>query len=67
MKKNSPCKKIIFSQAKGSRKQGRPKLRWLDSALKDVKLQKVETWWKEALDRNTWGRVIKEAKVHKGL
>jgi hypothetical protein len=43
-----------------------PKLRWLDSVLKDVKLLKVEAWWKKALDRNIWGRIIKEAKVHTG-
>jgi hypothetical protein len=47
--------------------KGRPKLRWLDSVLKDVKLLKVETWWKKARDRNIWRRSIKEAKVHKGL
>jgi hypothetical protein len=67
MEENSPCKNINFSQPEGSRKKGRPKLRWLDSVLKDVKLLKVETWWKKALDRNIWGRIIKEAKVHKGL
>jgi hypothetical protein len=50
-----------------SLKKGRPKLRWLDSVLKDVKLLKVETWWKKALDRNIWARIVKEAKVHKGL
>jgi hypothetical protein len=27
----------------------------LDSVLKDVKLLKVETWWKKARDGNIWG------------
>jgi hypothetical protein len=67
MKENSPCKKITFSPPEGSQKKGRPKLRWLGSVLKDVKLLKVETWWKKELDRNIWGRIIKEAKAHKGL
>jgi hypothetical protein len=67
MEENSPCKKITFSQPEGSRKKGRPKLRWLDSVLKDVKLMKVETWWKKALDMNIYRRIIKEAKVHTGL
>jgi hypothetical protein len=67
MEENSPCKKITFQQLECSRKKGRPKLRWLHSVLKDVKLLKVEAWWKKALDRNIWGRIIKEAKVHKGL
>jgi hypothetical protein len=52
MEENSPCKKMTSSQLEGSRKKGRPKLRWLDSVIKDVKLLKVETWWKKALNRN---------------
>jgi hypothetical protein len=67
MEENSPCKKIIFSQPEGSRKKERPKLRWLHSVLKYVKTLKVEAWWKKALGRNLWGRIIKEAKVHTGL
>jgi hypothetical protein len=67
MKENSPCKKITFSQPEGTREKGRHKLRWFDSVLKDVKLLKVEAWWKKACDRNIWGRIIKEDKVHTGL
>jgi hypothetical protein len=62
MEENSPCTKITFSQPDGSRKEGRSKLRCLDSVLKDVKTLKVQ-----ALDRNLWGRIIKEANIHKGL
>jgi hypothetical protein len=67
MEENSRCKKITFSQPEGFRKKGRNKLRWLESVLKDGKLLKVETWCRKALYRNIWGRIIKEAKVHKGL
>jgi hypothetical protein len=67
MEENSPYKKITFLQPESCRKEGRPKLRWLDSVLKDLKLLKVETWWKKARDRNIWERIIKKAKVHKGL
>jgi hypothetical protein len=57
MEENSSCKKVTFFQPEGSRKKRRPKLRWLDSVLKDVKLLKVETWWKKARDRNIWRRI----------
>jgi hypothetical protein len=67
MEENSPCKKITFLQPEGSWKKGRPKLRWLNSVLKNVELLKVETWWKKALDMNIWEKIIKEAKVYKGL
>jgi hypothetical protein len=58
---------LSFSQPEGSRKKGRFKLRSLHNDLKDVKFLKVEAWWKKALDMNIWGRIIKEAKVNKGL
>jgi hypothetical protein len=64
MEEMSPCKKINSSHPKGSRKKGRPKLMWLDCVLRDVKLLNLEAWWKKALDRNIWGRIIKEFKVH---
>jgi hypothetical protein len=35
--------------------------------LKDVKLLKLETWWKKTRDRNICGRIIEEAKVYKRL
>jgi hypothetical protein len=55
MEENSPSKNITFSQPEGSRKKGRPKLRWLDIVLKDAKLLKAEAWWKKARDRNICG------------
>jgi hypothetical protein len=48
MDNNVPCTKIIFSQLEGSRKKGRPRLRWLDSVLKDLKALEVNAWWKKA-------------------
>jgi hypothetical protein len=47
--------------------KGKTKIKLAWECLKDVKLLKVETWWKKARDRNIWGRIIKETKVHKGL
>jgi hypothetical protein len=41
MEDNAPCKKITFSQPEGSGMKGRPKLRWLDSVLKDLKILTV--------------------------
>jgi hypothetical protein len=61
MEENLPCKKVTFSQPKGSWEKGRPKLRLLGSVLKDVKLLRVEAWWKRARDGNVWERIVKEA------
>jgi hypothetical protein len=62
MEENLPFKKITFSQPEGSRKRGGPKLRWLDSVLKDVKTLKVEAWWKKGLDRSFWGLLSRRPK-----
>jgi hypothetical protein len=67
MDESSLCKKLTFSQLEGSRKKGRPKLRWLDDVLQDLKILKVTAWWKKAQERNSWKAVIKKAKAHKGL
>jgi hypothetical protein len=63
MEESSPCKKLTFSQLEGCRKKGRPKLRWLDDVLQDIKTLKVTAWWKKAQDRDSWKAVIKEAKA----
>jgi hypothetical protein len=67
MEDNAPCKKITFSQPEGNRKKGRPKLKWPDSVLKDLKILKVTALWRTAQDRDLWSKIIKEAKAHKGL
>jgi hypothetical protein len=67
MEDNVPCRKITFSQPEGSRKKGRPGLRWLDSALKDLKTLEVNSWWKKAQYRDLCSGIIKQAKAHKGL
>jgi hypothetical protein len=61
MEDNAPCK-ITISQPEGSRKKGRPELRWPDSVLKDLKILTVT-----AKDRDLWSKIIKEAKAHRGL
>jgi hypothetical protein len=57
MEDNAPCRKITFSQPEGSRKKGRPKLRWLDSVLKDHKTLKVTEWWRTAQNRDRWNKM----------
>jgi hypothetical protein len=52
----SPCRKLTFSKPEGTRRAGRPSLRWLDSVEKDLKLLGTRGWKTKALDRNLWRR-----------
>jgi hypothetical protein len=52
----SPCRKLTFSKPEGTRRVGRPSLRWLDSVEKDLGLLGIRGWKTKALDRNLWRR-----------
>jgi hypothetical protein len=52
--------KTVFSQPESSRKKGRPRVRWLDSVLKDLKTSEV---WKKTRYGELWSETISEAKA----
>jgi hypothetical protein len=63
----SPYRKLTFSKPEGTRRAGRPNLRWLDSVEKDLRLLGIRGWKTKALDRNLWRRIMEDAKTHSGL
>ena len=48
------------------RRKGRPRLRWLDDVLADLKM-KIRQWVERKKDREQWRLVVEEAKVYPGL
>ena len=44
-------KKIFESKAEGSRRRGRPRLRWFENVEKDLREKKVKRWRQKAVDR----------------
>jgi hypothetical protein len=48
MEESSLCKKLTFTQVVGKKKNGRPKLRWMDDVLRDPKV--VGALWEKAQD-----------------
>jgi len=49
------------------RRKGRPRLRWMDDDVADLKVTKTQQWMEKTEDREQWRLVIKEAKAHPGL
>ena len=59
-----PCSK--YGSGKGSRRRGRPRLRWLEDVQKDLQEMKVKRWRENIIDREEGVSVIKKAKSLRG-
>jgi hypothetical protein len=55
---------IFKSKPVGGRTMGRPRMRWLEGARKEIRETKVKIWRQKAVNRADWTSVIKEANVN---
>jgi hypothetical protein len=46
---------------------GRPRQRWQEDVMEDLKKLKAKNWKETAKDRRTWRDLTEKAKIHKGL
>jgi len=51
----------------GTRPVGRPRQRWHEDVMEDLKNLKVKNWKEAAKNRRTWRDLAEKAKIHKGL
>ena len=58
-------KKIFESKPKGSRRRGRPRLRWTEDVEKGLREMKVRRWRQKVVDREEWTSVIDEGRIAK--
>jgi len=59
-------KKIFESKLEGSRRRGRPRMRWLEDVEKVLGEIKVKRWRWKAVDREEWASAIKGVKAVRG-
>jgi hypothetical protein len=67
MNDNRTLKKIFNTKLDGARSAGRPKLRWEDGVVQDMRILGVKNWRKVALNREEWAKLLKKARAHQGL
>jgi len=67
MDRARPTGKLLDWRAMGNRPVGRPRQRWQDYVLEDLKKLKVKNWKVRAKDRRIWRDLAEKAKTHKVL
>ena len=53
-----PCRKLTLTSPYGTRRVGRPQLRWLDEVEKDIMETGIQGWKIKAQDRDVWRSVV---------
>jgi len=62
-----PTRKPLDWKPMGTRPVGKPRQRWQENVMEDLKKLKVKNWKEAAEDRRTWRDLAEKAKTHKGL
>jgi len=63
MDEDSDVQKIKRWKPKSKRPIGRPKIRWEDDVLEDIKSINVHNWKKVAQNRESWKKVVEQART----
>ena len=45
------------------RRKGRPRLKWMDYDVADLRVMKIKQWMEKTKDREQWRLVVEEAKA----
>jgi hypothetical protein len=62
-----PCGMLTLHKPEGTRRVGRPDVRWLESLEEDMKAMGARNWRRKPRDRDQWTEIVKEANVHDGV
>jgi len=61
-----PTRKLLDWKPMGIRSVGRPRQRWQEDVMEDIKKLKVKNWKETAKGRRTGRDLAEKAKTHKG-
>jgi len=60
-------KRLLDWKPMGTRPVGRPRQRWQEDVIEDLKNLEVKNWKEAVQDRRTWRELADKTKTHKGL
>ena len=61
------CRRLRDGNPCLKRPIGRPKIRWQDDVLEDIKSTSICNWKKVAQNRDSWKKVVEQARTLYGL
>jgi hypothetical protein len=62
-----PAEKLLVWRPMGTRPVGRPRQRWQEDVMEDLKELELKNWKAAVKDRRTWRDLAEKVKTHKGL
>ena len=67
MQELDPSRNLTPLKPEGTRRVGKPKLKWLESVEEDLKNVGMRNWRDESQNREEWRTVLEKTKVHQEL
>ena len=67
MDETRPTRTLLDWKPMGTRPVGRPRQRWQEDVMEDLKKLKIKKWKETTKDRRTWRDLAEKVKTHKGL
>jgi hypothetical protein len=60
-------KRVLKGKLYAMRRIGRPRMRWLEDVIADLRRMGISGWMEKARNRDQWRRIVEESKAHPGL
>jgi hypothetical protein len=64
MDRNRLPKRVMYERLYSAKRRGRPKQRWINDVMKDLKKPNIIGWKEKAKNRVIWRQLVEEAKAH---